>query len=165
MNKPPAPTIHLDTLSDTELLATRLAPLLIPGDIILLNGDLGAGKTTLAQCLARTLEVPDDQYVSSPTYNLLHEYQGRLPLHHMDLYRLQGPDDVEAAGLFDYFSPDAVCLVEWPDRLGTELPDSYLRLTYTLTAKGRDMTLEGIGTTWPDRIAALIEQYDEIAAE
>ena len=81
--------------------------------------DLGAGKTTLTQFIAAGLEVPPDCYVISPSFSLMLEYPGRIPLYHLDCYRLTGEDDVEGSGLMDYIVADGLAVVEWPDRLGT----------------------------------------------
>ena len=75
-----------------------------------------AGKTTLTQSIAQGLEVPEDQYVSSPSFALLHEYPGRIPLFHLDCYRLAGEEDVEGAGLADYIGGPGLTVIEWPDR-------------------------------------------------
>ena len=89
---------------------------------IALAGDLGAGKTTFTQGFAKGLEVPDDYYVTSPTYNIINEYPGRLPLFHLDLYRLGSADELEYLGLDDIISTQGVMIVEWPELL-EERPD------------------------------------------
>jgi len=98
--------------------------LLEAGDVILLEGGLGAGKTVLAQGIAQGLGVEDP--VTSPTFTLIHEYAGRLPLYHVDLYRLAGDADAAAIGLEEYIYGDGVTVVEWPDRAGGLLPDDHL---------------------------------------
>ena len=97
----------------TEALAAMLAEQLKAGDVLLLEGDLGAGKTAFVRGLARGLGA-DETEVSSPTFALLQQYEGRLPLYHFDLYRLS---DMEAAelGFEEYFFGSGVCAVEWPD--------------------------------------------------
>ncbi|BCS33319.1 hypothetical protein TBR22_A25460 [Luteitalea sp. TBR-22] len=101
----------------TRALAQRLAATLAPGAVLLLHGDLGAGKTAFVRGLAEGLGIPDDQ-VSSPTFTLVHEYRGgRLTLHHADLYRLpQGSASIEELGL-DETAEEGVLAIEWPERL------------------------------------------------
>ncbi len=95
--------IQLINLSDTEKLGRLLGEMALPGDVICLDGDLGAGKTALSQAIARGLEVPDSCYVTSPSFAIMHEYEGRLPMYHMDFYRLQDAGEVEDLGFEEYF--------------------------------------------------------------
>jgi tRNA threonylcarbamoyladenosine biosynthesis protein TsaE len=134
-------------------LAAALAAVLAPGDVVFLQGELGAGKTTLIQHLARALGVDAGQYVSSPSFALLHEYSGRLPVYHMDLYRLSDAEDVEAAGLPDYLEQQGVTLIEWPDRLGSLSPDSRLDIWLEiLPDEGRQLILMPRGDSWRQKI-------------
>ncbi len=104
--------------------AATLAALLRPGDTIALSGDLGAGKTTLARAILRALGWAGD--VPSPTYTLVQPYDlAAFPVWHVDLYRLDNPDEADALGLFE---TDAALLIEWPERLGARLPGAALRL-------------------------------------
>nr|WP_320013231.1 tRNA (adenosine(37)-N6)-threonylcarbamoyltransferase complex ATPase subunit type 1 TsaE [uncultured Desulfobulbus sp.] len=134
------------------------------GDILLLYGPLGAGKTTLTQALARGLAVGEEQYVSSPSFSLLHEYQGRLPIAHMDLYRLADEDDIEASGLAEYLDYDGVSIIEWPERLGDLMPES--RLEIVLEPKDDDlrhMQLLARGEGWKKRLSELKAQLAKTA--
>jgi len=135
-------------------LADALAAVLAPGDVVFLQGELGAGKTTLTQYLARALGVNGDQYVSSPSFALLHEYSGRLPVYHMDLYRLSDAEDVEAAGLVEYLEQQGVTLIEWPDRLGSLLsPDSRLDIHLEILPEGgRQLILAPRGDSWRQKM-------------
>jgi tRNA threonylcarbamoyladenosine biosynthesis protein TsaE len=106
---------------ETATLARRLAPTLQPGDVLLLSGNLGAGKTAFVRGLAAGLGI-DPQDVSSPTFTLVHEYRGgRLTLYHVDLYRLERAA-TEDLGLDELGARDGVLAIEWPDRLTHSLP-------------------------------------------
>lgn len=113
--------------TQTEQLGISLAAQLRPGDVLLLRGEMGVGKTVFARGVARGLHVEGP--IASPTYTILHCHMGRLPLHHFDLYRLQAADEFEAAGLCEYVGGDVVTLIEWPDRAGALLPADHLDIT------------------------------------
>lgn len=130
----------------------ELAP---PGLVLTLEGDLGSGKTCFVQGLARGLGVPPEVYVTSPTYTLVNSYEGRLPLHHIDLYRLAGAD-LEDIGLFDLMRPPAVVAIEWAERMGTARPDDILVVRLVITAASRRrITLAGYGLASANLIKAL----------
>ncbi|HEY3333820.1 MAG TPA: tRNA (adenosine(37)-N6)-threonylcarbamoyltransferase complex ATPase subunit type 1 TsaE [Candidatus Limnocylindrales bacterium] len=138
----PALLEHTVTTHDaaaTRALAARLASAARPGDLLCLVGDLGAGKTQFAKGFAAGLGVAD--VVTSPTFVLMAEYEGRLPLFHLDLYRLDDAADALAGGLLDDRQAAGVALVEWAERLGPALPDGRL-----------DVVIDGIGDE-PRRIA------------
>ncbi len=99
----------------TRALAAKLGAKLRPGDVVLLFGELGAGKTTFVKGLARGLEVPEDYYVQSPTFALINEYPGRVPLYHVDLYRLE-PEETYDLGLEELVAQGVVA-IEWPEKL------------------------------------------------
>lgn len=140
-------------LEDLQPLAEALAAVLVPGDLLLLTGELGAGKTTLTQVLARALGVDADQYVASPSFALMHEYHGRLPIFHMDLYRLGDEEEVEAAGLLDFFDQHGVSVVEWPDRLGALTPEKRLEIHIEPEmTTARRLVLTPRGASWRQRI-------------
>jgi tRNA threonylcarbamoyladenosine biosynthesis protein TsaE len=116
------------TLAVTAALGRRLGELLFPGAVVALIGPMGAGKTTLTQSIASGLGAEPRQ-VTSPTFALVHEYEGRVPLYHFDTYRL---NDVKAfidLGVSEYFQSAGVCVVEWADRVETALPEEHLRVT------------------------------------
>ena len=113
--------LQLATESDTDALGRTLARLARPGQVIGLIGDLGAGKTRLVRAFAEALGV-DPRDIASPTYVLIHEYNGTLPIYHFDAYRLSGPDDFDALGAAEYFASAGFCLVEWADLVLDRLP-------------------------------------------
>lgn len=112
---------------ETQALGELLGTLLEPPAVLLLHGDLGTGKTCLTQGLARGLGVPEADPVTSPSYTLLNIHQGRCPLHHFDLYRLSGSEDLLDLGFEEYLDAGGIAVVEWADRL-TEPPVAGLRL-------------------------------------
>lgn len=120
--------IQLKSLSDTEKLGRLLGETALPGDVICMDGDLGAGKTTLSQAIARGLGVPENCYVTSPSFAILHEYEGRIPLYHMDFYRLQGVDEVVDLGFEEYFYLSGLTVIEWSKRAFEILPEERLTL-------------------------------------
>jgi tRNA threonylcarbamoyladenosine biosynthesis protein TsaE len=151
------------TPEDLHPLADALAAVLEPGDTLLLQGELGVGKTTLTQFLARALGVGEEQYVASPSFTLLHEYTGCLPVFHMDLYRLSGEDDVEASGLLEYFEQQGVCVVEWPDRLGSLTPDSRLDIHIEQEPlEARRFILTPRGDAWQQRMARIAKPLTKV---
>ena len=116
MQDPTSEDVTIASRSEEETLAAgeRLGRRLTAGAVVLLFGDLGAGKTAFVRGLARGLDVPDDE-VTSPTFTLVQEYRGRLTLHHVDLYRLE-PAEVADLGLDELTSGDAVVAIEWAER-------------------------------------------------
>jgi tRNA threonylcarbamoyladenosine biosynthesis protein TsaE len=153
-----ATTLHLDLpdLAATGRLGNRLGELLQPGDLILLTGPLGAGKTTLTQGVGQGAGVAKSCYITSPPYALLHEYPGRLPLYHLDLYRLGSEEEIEEMGFLDYLYGRGATLIEWPDRLGRLKPSAYLDLELAFAGEtGRTAVLKAIGDQWLERLRAV----------
>lgn len=110
----------------TRRLGAHLGKFLQPGDLVLLEGEFGTGKTTLTQGIAQGLGI-DPRYVNSPTFTLINEYDGATAhLSHIDLYRLEGDEQVATLGLDDYLSGDGVTVIEWPAGAASWLPDEYL---------------------------------------
>ncbi len=116
--------ITTGSVPETQDLGVCLAGLLPRGSLVCLTGELGAGKTAFAQGVARGLGIR--ARVSSPTFTLINEYPGDIPLYHLDLYRLERPEDLEDLGLEEYFASDGVALIEWAERAEGILPDRYL---------------------------------------
>ncbi|MBN1652888.1 MAG: tRNA (adenosine(37)-N6)-threonylcarbamoyltransferase complex ATPase subunit type 1 TsaE [Deltaproteobacteria bacterium] len=118
--------IPLITRRHTRRLGQALAEVLSPGDLVVLEGDLGAGKTFLVRAIARAMGVPTEIAVTSPTFELVHELPGKVPIVHVDLYRLQSPEMLIELGLNERIGADAVVLVEWGERFSLELGDEGL---------------------------------------
>jgi tRNA threonylcarbamoyladenosine biosynthesis protein TsaE len=115
---------HTNSAEDTAQLAEKLAKLLKSGDVIALEGDLGAGKTTFTKGLAKGLEI--NRTVNSPTFTIIKEYHGRLPLYHMDVYRVESA--FEDLGFDEYFEGDGVTVVEWAHLIEEQLPAERLTI-------------------------------------
>lgn len=111
------------SLEETKSLGRRLGSILNPGQVIALEGDLGAGKTTFTKSIALGLGV--DDVVTSPTFNLINEYMGRLPVYHFDVYRLDGID-ADYMGFDEYLFSNGVCIIEWADKIKELLPEDTL---------------------------------------
>jgi tRNA threonylcarbamoyladenosine biosynthesis protein TsaE len=141
--------IDLRDLEATARLGRRLGGLLFPGAVVALEGPLGAGKTHLVRAVAEGLGVKNPAVVTSPTFVLLQEYAGRLPVYHFDAYRLRGPGEFADLGAQEYFEGEGVCLVEWADRVSGLLPSEHLRVTLTITGEtARRATVEGKGSRY-----------------
>lgn len=139
----------------TRRLAAAVAELARPGDVVLLAGDLGAGKTAFSQGFGAALGVDDP--ITSPTFTLVNRYEGRLPLHHLDVYRLDRLEEVSDLGLEEFLDEDGVVLIEWGDRITPVLPADYLEVRITLGDGDDDRALEfsPVGPRWAARHRAL----------
>lgn len=143
------------TPAATIAVAKKLGQQLQAGDVLLLDGDLGAGKTTFTKGLAEGLGI--QRYIKSPTFTLIREYQdGRLPLYHMDVYRLEetGASDL---GLEEYFDGDGVSVIEWSQFIADELPNDYLIIHFNKIAtddQQRSLVLEPHGQRYQTLIQA-----------
>lgn len=121
-------SLRVDSEAETEQLARAMAGVVEPGTVIGLVGNLGAGKTRLTRALAEALGV-DPAVIASPTFVLIHEYRGRLPIYHFDAYRLNSAAQFEALGVDEYWQAGGLCLVEWADRVSALLPPDAWWLT------------------------------------
>lgn len=148
----PTLTISLPTEKETFALAQRLAPLLKPADVIALNGDLGAGKTTFSRALIRALLEDPELDIPSPTFTIVQNYNAeQFPIWHFDMYRIEDPSELEEIGFEETI--DGLAIIEWPSRMGEELPQFRLDITLEFTETGRDATLIGLGDEWMNRLA------------
>ena len=133
--------------------------------VIGLSGDLGSGKTAFVQGLAEGLEVPDEYYITSPTFTLINEYPGRFPLFHIDLYRLDGISDLEDIGLDELLYGQAVIAIEWAKKISHELPAEHLALKFEITGDDyRTISLIGYGRNLDNLIKVLERSRDRIGA-
>lgn len=152
--------VHIDLPSEasTERLGLRLGEECRAGDIICLDGDLGAGKTTLVQAVARGAGVSDREYVCSPTFALLHEYAGRMPIYHMDFYRVGSHQEIIELGLEDYFYKDGVVLVEWYLRVQDIIPPDFLGIQLEVTGtSSRSLSFFTTSLLWQNRIKNIMK--------
>ena len=143
--------------AQTRRLGARLAPLLTPGDVLALVGDLGSGKTRWIQGVCQGLGVTDP--VISPTFTLVNEYQGQYPVYHIDLYRLADPSEFATFGLEDYLYGSGISLIEWADRAKNLLPAEYLTVElYHLEETKRRVVLRPRG----QRFNTLLEAFKQV---
>jgi tRNA threonylcarbamoyladenosine biosynthesis protein TsaE len=151
-------TLLLPSLEETCAFGMAIGALAAPGDIITLTGSLGAGKTTLTQAIGRGLAVPDSFYITSPTFSLLHEYPGRIPLYHMDLYRLTSEEEIEELGFEEYLYGPGLTVIEWPERLGSLMPEERLDIELRFAGEtARTAKLTAFGKKWFAKIAQTAE--------
>jgi tRNA threonylcarbamoyladenosine biosynthesis protein TsaE len=118
--------IQTNSTSETIRMGKRLGRLLQPGDVVALVGDLGTGKTQLIKGLAEGVGVGRATYVSSPSFALINEYPGRIPLYHIDLFRLESEKEAEGLGLEEYVRGNGVTAIEWADKISSLLPEELL---------------------------------------
>jgi tRNA threonylcarbamoyl adenosine modification protein YjeE len=145
----------------TARLGEDLAMALRAGDAIALKGDLGAGKSTLARALIRSLADDNSLEVPSPTFTLVQSYETRVPVHHFDLYRLSAPDELDELGLDDALGQGAA-LIEWPERAGDRLPANALWVELAEQGEGRVARLSGQGSAY-DRAVRSLAMRDFLA--
>ncbi|WP_088227962.1 tRNA (adenosine(37)-N6)-threonylcarbamoyltransferase complex ATPase subunit type 1 TsaE [Desulfosporosinus sp. FKB] len=152
------------TAEQTKNWGKYLAAYLLPGDVLALIGDLGAGKTAFAQGIGEGLGVT--RPMASPTFTLIHEYEGQcqgtqIHLVHMDLYRLQHPHEAEVIGVEESFSGDSICLIEWPEIAEDYLPEN--RLDVKILGSGeqpREIVFHVNEGNWEQRITAMIHSKE-----
>ena len=150
-------TIHTTTEEQTVALGHRLGAMASAGDVFLLSGELGTGKTCLVRGIAAGMGASD--CASSPSFVIIRQYQGRLTLYHMDFYRLERAEEIADLGIDEYLYGDGVCAVEWAERAAGLLPAEYLRITlsYATVEGQRDIVLSAAGSRYDammDRLLA-----------
>jgi tRNA threonylcarbamoyladenosine biosynthesis protein TsaE len=159
--------LHVPQSGDMEALGQAVASVLDRGDLVSLTGDLGAGKTTFVRGAARGLGVPEG-HVLSPTFTLVRQYRGTVPVYHLDVYRLERIQDVIDLGFEELLDPDGVSFVEWGDAIEGLLLDDYLEVEMWTRAEddGRVVLLTGNGRSWInrwERLEAVAQPWMETA--
>lgn len=143
----------LANIEQTYEFGYSLGKLLIAGDVICLNGNLGAGKTTLSKSIAKGMGI--DDYITSPTFTIINEYYSNLNLYHFDTYRLEENSDVFYLGFDEYFYGNGVCIIEWAEKIKDALPEDYLELNIkSIDEFSREVEIKAFGS----RSAKLLEE-------
>jgi len=153
--------LNSDSPEQTQLLGSYLGEIAQKADVFLLVGELGAGKTCLVQGIARGLNV--EEYAFSPSFVILREYHGRLPLYHIDFYRLNNIEEIAALGLEEYFHGDGVCVIEWAENGPHVVPRDNLLITihYTPASEtGRLIWLKPQGEHYCELVRQLKKKED-----
>jgi tRNA threonylcarbamoyladenosine biosynthesis protein TsaE len=146
---------HLHGADATRAFGKSIAQFLKSGDVVALSGDLGAGKTTFTQGLANGLGISEQ--VNSPTFTIIKEYKGRLPLYHMDVYRLGGNEEL---GFEEYFSGQGVTVIEWPGLIVEELPDELLWIEIrVIGSEEREISLSPRGIRYEQLCKEIVNEY------
>lgn len=150
---------------ETRILGAALAPALVPGDVVSLSGDLGAGKTVFVQGVAGALGVHDR--VTSPSFTIVHEYEGRYPIVHIDVYRLDSFQEVLDLGFEELFDPAGILLVEWGEAVGPLLPSRYLEVEIrspvdSETGMDRSITFRPRGADWMGKLDGMRTTADAL---
>ncbi len=139
-------------------LGHTLGKSLFPGAVAALIGQLGAGKTFLVRAISEGLEIPNAKVVNSPTFVLIQEYEGRLPIYHFDAYRLHSVNEFYDLGSQEYFESNGVSLVEWADRVEPCLPKEHLRIELTITGEtSRSLKITAQGSKYELLLSQLAE--------
>ena len=155
-------SINLKSPEITAIFGISLGKLAEAGDVICLDGDLGSGKTTLTQAIAKGLNIPSEYYVTSPSFNIFHEYHGRIPLYHMDFYRLHSSEDVLEMGLDEYFHLDGLTVIEWSKKALDLLPEDRLSIHLkTIEEDARQAECSFLQQSWQSRLLEIVHQISE----
>lgn len=135
--------LHTKSADETIRLGKKIGGFLNPSDIVALQGPLGCGKTTFVKGIAKSLEISEE--ITSPSYTIISEYDGRIPLYHMDLYRIDSIEEFELLGAEDLFYGSGVSLIEWAEKIENLLPDRTIFVSFEITTGNkRDISIEGI---------------------
>ena len=152
--------IFASSLSDTHQTAESVAEIVKSGDLILLVGDLGAGKTAFTQGFGASLGVKEA--ITSPTFTLARTYQGTLEIHHLDVYRIDQIEEVRDLALPELFEGNSVTLIEWGDQIISALPKDHLEISfeYGEADSARVITISANGSSWNSRMPDLIQKHE-----
>jgi len=146
--------LRVDSATDMQALAARLGQTIAIGDVVALTGPLGAGKTTFVQGLADGMGVPSHRHVASPTFALVNEHPGRIPLVHVDFYRINHPTELPELGIEEAYD-QAATAIEWADRFPDWLPTDALHVTIEPQGDGRALSLRSRGPRSQRMLSAL----------
>ncbi|HEY5583214.1 MAG TPA: tRNA (adenosine(37)-N6)-threonylcarbamoyltransferase complex ATPase subunit type 1 TsaE [Ruminiclostridium sp.] len=139
--------IETHSFEETVEFGKRLGSVLKPGDIICLTGDLGTGKTALTNGIAKSLGI--NSYITSPTFTLVNEYEGRIPLYHFDVYRISDPDEMFEIGFEEYINGEGITIIEWGEQIDEILPTEIIRVNINKNFKKdldvREISIDFIG--------------------
>lgn len=133
-------TFYTESAEQTIGLGEKIGSFLRPGDVIALQGTLAAGKTTITKGIARALGITED--ITSPTFTLISVYEGRLPLYHMDVYRLEGSADFSDLGAEEMLYGSGICVIEWSEKIMDELPSRTIVIKLSTENEKRTVTIE-----------------------
>ncbi|MBY2478786.1 tRNA (adenosine(37)-N6)-threonylcarbamoyltransferase complex ATPase subunit type 1 TsaE [Clostridioides difficile] len=145
--------IYLENENKTREIGYKLGKLLKEGSVICLVGDLGAGKTTMTQSLADSLGIKD--YITSPTFTIINEYEGKIPLYHFDVYRIGSSDEMYDIGYDEYINSNGICIIEWANLIEDILPEEYLNIELKYKSDGREMILTPKGDFYKEIVEEL----------
>jgi tRNA threonylcarbamoyladenosine biosynthesis protein TsaE len=150
--------IKVNNLKDTERIGKIISRCLEKGTVLCLDGDLGAGKTAITQFIAKEFGVKE--YITSPTFNIIKEYEGRLPFYHMDVYRIESEDDMYDLGYDEYIYSEGVTVIEWSENIRGILPDERIDIKIDrIDDNKRIMTIEGSGVVY-EKITEELKNYE-----
>lgn len=148
-------TFKSNNEKETIAFAAKLTAFLSPGDILCLNGNLGAGKTTFVKGVAKALRIAQNK-VNSPTFVLLNIYAGKMSVYHFDLYRLDNESAIEGIGLDEFLYAQGISVIEWAEKLGSLMPSEYLEISFKhVNEHSRDITLKAVGAHYKKLIKKL----------
>ena len=136
-------TLYTNSAEQTIALGEKIGSFLHKGDVIALQGTLAAGKTTITKGIARSLGITEE--ITSPTFTLISVYEGKVPLYHMDVYRLEGGEDFSDLGPEEMLYGDGVCVIEWSEKVMSELPKKTIIIKLAAEGEKRTVTVEN----WP----------------
>lgn len=147
--------IFLENEESTKKIGEIIGEKLFNGAILCLNGDLGAGKTTLTKSIAKALKIDED--ITSPTFTIVNEYtEGSIPLYHFDVYRIGEPDEMYDIGFDEYINSDGVCIIEWSSIIRDILPKERLEINLNYSGTGREIEIISYG----DKYKKMVEEMN-----
>lgn len=156
MDRSPEIVIETNSPEESQKVAFVIGENIPKNTIITLYGDLGSGKTTFVQGLAKGLKVPEDYYVTSPTYSIINEYPGKHPFYHMDLYRISDIEELYEIGFEEILENEGVIAIEWPERLPDDFFKSFIKISIDLNhGEQRKISVFTYGLNLPDLIQNL----------